>query len=355
MRINKVRLLLEITQAAMWACVFLLPSIIFLLFTHDFAGMVGPFRIMLILILPAFAAYYLNYYFLVPLLVFKHRLPVFILANLALLGINFFNNYCRSDWINVIPLQLPDEVSSLMIAAGFTGFLAFALLGQVMVTLLAIGIRYIIKWNDERQAIEEEHRRNAEAELNWLKNQLNPHFLFNTLNNISSLIQIDPDKAQECIGQLSELLRYTLYESNVRKVRIGDEIAFMKNYIDLMTLRCSDTTRIESRFDEQDSDIMISPLLFISLIENAFKHGTSAHKESFIKIDMGMDGNDIVFSCENTLFEKKTKDYSGSGIGLENMKRRLDLIYPDAYSYRCFTEDNVYIALVRIRNIRNHV
>jgi len=355
MRINKVRLLLEITQAAMWACVFLLPSIIFLLFTHDFSGVVWPFRIMLILILPAFAAYYLNYYFLIPRLVFRRRLPVYILANLALLGINFFNNYCHSDWINVIPLQLPDEVSSLMIAAGFTGFLAFALLGQVMVTLLAVGIRYIIKWNDERQALEEERRRNAEAELNWLKNQLNPHFLFNTLNNISSLTQIDPDKAQECIGQLSELLRYALYESNVRKVRVADEVEFMKNYISLMALRCSKATRIEARFDETGSDLMISPLIFISLIENAFKHGASAHKESFIKIDMGMDGNDMVFSCENSLLEKKTADYSGSGIGLENMKRRLELLYPDVYSYDCFTEGDTYIALVRIRNIRKHV
>lgn len=122
-----------------------------------------------------------------------------------------------------------------------------------------------------------------------------------------------------------------------------------------MTLRCSETTRIESRFDVPDSDIMISPLLFISLIENAFKHGTSAHKESFIKIDMGMDGNDIVFTSENTLFEKKTADYSGSGIGLENLKRRLELLYPESYSYRCLTEDNAYIALVRIRNIRNYV
>lgn len=355
MRINKVRLLLEITQAAMWACVFLLPSVIFVLFTHDFGTVVWTFRIMFVLILPAFAAYYLNYYYLVPRLVFERRLPVYILVNLALLGITLFNNYFHSDWINVIPLQLPNEVSSLMIAAGFTGFLAFALLGQVMVTLLAVGMRYIIKWNDERQAIEEERRRNAEAELNWLKNQLNPHFLFNTLNNISSLTQIDPDKAQECIGQLSELLRYALYESNVRKVRIGDEITFMKNYIDLMTLRCSKTTRIESRFDVPDSDIMISSLLFISLIENAFKHGTSAHKESFIKIDMSMDGNDIVFTSENTLFEKKTEDYSCSGIGLENLKRRLELLYPDAYSYNCFTEGNAYITLVRIRNIRNYV
>jgi len=355
MRINKVKLLLEITQAAMWACVFLLPSVIFLLFTHDLAGVVWTFRFMLVLILPAFAAYYLNYYFLIPLLVFKRRLPAYILVNLALLGINFFNNYCHSNWINVIPLQLPDEVSSLMIAAGFTGFLAFALLGQVMVTLLAVGMRYIIKWNDERQAIEEERRRNAEAELNWLKNQLNPHFLFNTLNNISSLIQIDPDKAQECIGQLSELLRYALYESNVRKVRVIDEVEFMKNYISLMALRCSRTTNIKTRFDEIGSDVMISPLLFISLIENAFKHGTSAHQESFVMVSLDMDGDDIVFSCENSLFEKKTADYRGSGIGLENMKRRLELLYPDAYSYDCFTEVDKYIALVRIRNIRKHV
>ena len=346
---------MEITQAAIWACVLLLPSVIFLLVTHDLAGVVWPFRIMLALILPAFGAYYLNYYFLIPLLFFKRRLPAYILVNLALLGINFFNNYCYSDWINVIPLQLTDEVSSLMITAGFTGFLAFALLGQVMVTLLAVGMRYIIKWNDERQALEEERRRNAEAELNWLKNQLNPHFLFNTLNNISSLIQIDPDKAQECIGQLSELLRYALYESNVRKVRVIDEVEFMKNYISLMALRCSRTTKVKTCFDEIGNDVMISPLLFISLIENAFKHGTSAHQDSFIMVCLDMDGDDIVFSCENSLFEKKTTDYSGSGIGLENMKRRLELLYPDAYSYDCFTEVDKYIALVRIRNIRKHV
>lgn len=355
MRINKVRLLLEITQAAMWACVFLLPSVIFVLFTHDFGAVVWTFKIMLILIFPAFAAYYLNYYFLIPRLVFRRRLLVYILANLALLGINFFNNYCHSDWINVIPLQLPDGISISIITAGFTGFLAFALLGQVMVTLLAVGMRYIIKWNDERQALEEERRRNAEAELNWLKNQLNPHFLFNTLNNISSLTQIDPDKAQECIGQLSELLRYALYESNVRKVRVTDEVEFMKNYIALMALRCSRTTRIKTRFDETGSDVMISPLLFISLIENAFKHGTSAHQDSFVMISLDMDGEDLVFSCENSLFDKKTADYSGSGIGLENMKRRLELLYPESYTYSCFTEGNTYIALVRIRNIRNHV
>lgn len=354
MRINKVRLLLEIAQAAMWACVFLLPSVIFVLFTHDFGGVVWSFRIMLTLVLPAFLAYYLNYCLLVPLLVFRQRMPFFILANIALLGITFFYHFCRSDWVNVIPSQLPDGVSVSIITAGFTGFLAFVLLFQMMVTLLAVGMRYIIKWNDERQAIEEERRRNAEAELNWLKNQLNPHFLFNTLNNISSLTQIDPDKAQECIGQLSELLRYALYESNVRKVRIADEVEFMKNYISLMSLRYSRATKIETRFDDTANDAMISPLLFISLIENAFKHGTSAHHESFVKVSLDIDGDDLVFSCENSLLEKKTADYSDSGIGLENMRRRLELLYPEAYAYRCFTEKNVYVAFVRIKKIRSH-
>lgn len=354
MRINKVRSILEITQAAMWACVFLLPAAITGVFLHDFQGAVWTFRIMLMLVLPSFVVYLLNYYLLVPLLVFRHRLLHYILVNLILLGINFFMNFCRSDWVNVIPSQLPDGVSVSIVTAGFTGYLALVIVFQLMVTLLAVGMRYIIRSIEEQKAMEEERRRNAEAELTWLKNQLNPHFLFNTLNNISSLTQIDADKAQESIGQLSELLRYALYESNIKKVRLADELEFMKNYVDLMSLRCSRSARIDVQFDQVEGDMMISPLLFISLIENAFKHGISAHNESFVKVDMAIDGDDLIFSCENSVFEKNTADYSDSGIGVENMRRRLELLYPDAYSYRCFTENDTYIALVRIKNIRNN-
>lgn len=355
MRINKARFILEITQVIMWACVFLLPSIIYMMCIPDFQGALWVFKIMVKLVFPTFVVYILNYCLLVPKLVYARKLILFIIANLFLLAANFFINFYHDGWINTIPEQLPEEVSISIITAGFTGFVALVLLFQVMVTMLAIGMRYIIKWSEEKQEMEEERRRNAEAELNWLKNQLNPHFLFNTLNNISSLTQIDPDKAQESIGQLSELLRYALYESNVRKVRVADEIEFMKNYIDLMALRCSGITKIDTRFDDIGGDVMISPLLFISLIENAFKHGTSAHQESFVKVDLGMDGEDLVFSCENSILEKKTADYSGSGIGLENMKRRLELLYPKAYSYSCQIEGNTYIALVRIKNIRCHV
>ena len=173
------------------------------------------------------------------------------------------------------------------------------------------------------------------------------------MNNISSLVQIDADKAQESIAQLSELLRYALYESNCSKVKASDEVAFMRNYIDLMSLRCSDKTRVEVRFDDFDDSVQISPLLFISLVENAFKHGASAHLDSFVKMEMGMDGDDVIFSCENSIVPKKTQDYSGSGVGLENLRRRLELLYPGRHSFESFTEGEIYVVVVRIKNVRS--
>jgi len=346
--------MIEITQALIWACVYLLPPIVYGLYIHDFMGAWWSFRIILLITLPILASYFINYSLLIPRLLFRRKINVFILSNIFLMAVNFFWLFYRNSWIDIIPEQMPGKVSIAMITAGFTGFVIVMLILQFMVTMLAVGMRYVIKWSEDNQRMEEERRRNAEAELSWLKNQLNPHFLFNTMNNISSLTQIDPDKAQESIGQLSELLRYALYESNVRKVRLGDEIEFMKNYISLMSLRCNGSTQIEVSFEETVCNIMISPLLFISLIENAFKHGTSVHRDSFIRIDMTIEGDDLVFSCKNTFFEKKTADHCGSGIGLENMKRRLDLLYPESYSYKCLIENNIYIAQVRIDNIKAH-
>jgi len=187
--------------------------------------------------------------------------------------------------------------------------------------------------------------------LTWLKNQLNPHFLFNTLNNISSLTQIDPEQAQDRIGQLSEALRYALYDSNAEKVPLSGEVAFMENYIDLMALRCSEKTQVERSFAVPGHEVMVAPLLFISLIENAFKHGVSARNESVVKIDLHADGPDLCFVCENSLPEKTGEDRSGSGIGLANLKRRLELIYPGAYSYEQSVSDGMYRVEVRLKNL----
>jgi LytS/YehU family sensor histidine kinase len=226
-----------------------------------------------------------------------------------------------------------------------------AFLVQCVFILLAVGVRQIQRNHELRLKIEEEKRKGTEAELNWLRHQLNPHFLFNTLNNISSLTQIDPDKAQESIGQLSDLLRYALYDSEAEKVQLASEIEFMDNYIDLMALRCNELTTVEKQLEAPSKPVEVAPLLFISLVENAFKHGVNARHPSFVNVSMHMDGDDLVFACDNSLFEKQGTDHIGSGIGLENMKRRLELLYPGRYTYEQTAIDDTYHVQVTLKSL----
>ena len=353
---RKINTYVNMIQVLLGLCVFFLFCLAFYFLGGAAAGSIWGIVQMTAkaAVLPVLL-YILNYSLLVPRLFFSGRKAWFFLADALVVIVAIF--------LPVLFMEIPEDIdmeklSEQLNGLSFMKILAGSIIMRVVLYLcmiaLAIGMRYAVRWYEERKNLEEERRRNTEAELNWLKNQLNPHFLFNTLNNISSLIQIDADKAQDSIAQLSDLLRYALYESNNAKVRITDEVEFMRNYIALMSLRCSGKTAVEVHFDEFDPSLMISPLLFISLVENAFKHGTSAHHESYVKVDMGLDGDDVVFSCENSMAPKETLDYSGSGVGLENLKRRLELIYPGSYSYRSFVEDGRYVAIVRIINVKDH-
>ena len=222
----------------------------------------------------------------------------------------------------------------------FSGLLMFLVLNCV-IAAIAIGIRHFMQIRKIRKQLDEEKQKNTEAELAWLKSQINPHFLFNTLNNISSLIQIDPDAAQDSLAQLSDLLRYAMYESNKPTVSIQGEVEFMRNYIELMKLRCNDMTEVNTTFDVQSMEI--APLLFISLVENAFKHGVSSSRESKINISMTQIGNTLTFICDNTNYPKTDADRSGSGIGLENTHRRMELLYHDRYEWeQSILPDNIY-------------
>jgi LytS/YehU family sensor histidine kinase len=214
---------------------------------------------------------------------------------------------------------------------------------------IALLAHHVYRSQTVKRQLEEEQQKRTEAELEWLKNQLNPHFLFNTLNNISSLVQIDADKAQDAIAQLSDLLRYAMYETRREMVPLQGEIEFMRNYVELMKLRCSEKTMVNCQLSIVNSPLTIAPLLFISLIENAFKHGVSSNRDSRIDITLTADGQQLIFDCENTNFPKNDTDRSGSGIGLENTRRRLDLIYKDRYTWEQTLEDNIYKVKITIQ------
>jgi LytS/YehU family sensor histidine kinase len=303
---------------------------------------------------PVLLLYLINYFWLIPSFLFKAgRKKWFYISNAVLIVLINAKSLFPEPMTDEVREQLTESLPFTIndIWALYVGTVFVGIIVQCVFILLAVGVRQISRNHELRLKIEEEKRKSAEAELTWLKNQLNPHFLFNTLNNISSLTQIDPDKAQESIGQLSDLLRYALYDSDKDQVPLSGEIDFMNNYIDLMALRCNEMTEVEKDLSVQAGDAQVAPLLFISLIENAFKHGVNARFPSFVRVKMYPEGKDLLFTCENSVFEKGGTDEIGSGIGLENLQRRLELLYPGAFEYVSGSDGTTYSASVRLKGI----
>ncbi len=346
MKIQRKDIWLFVAQVAVWTIIlFSLPLATFLS-TQDLKATRTSFYVIWGLFQSPLVVYFANFYLLGPYLFFKRRHWLFVLTNLVLiLGLNsqFFLLYLRR---NSIP-NMPAMDANMWIGF-FGGFLVFLVLNFV-IAAVAIGIRHFIRTRQIRQQLKEEKAKNTEAELAWLKNQINPHFLFNTLNNISSLVQIDADKAQDAIAQLSDLLRYAMYETNKNTVPLQGEMEFMRNYVELMKLRCNDKTIVNCQLSTINNQLAVAPLLFISLIENAFKHGVSSNRDSRIDITLTTDEHQLTFICENTNFPKSDTDRSGSGIGLENTRRRMDLIYKDRYTWEQTLEDNIYKVKITIQ------
>ena len=327
---NRRNLIINTTQIVVWAGVFMVPAIVTGTMTGSLEQAIKVFTAGAMLLLPAFVLYSLNYYLLVPKLLHGGRAPWFYIINVAIIV-----GWLLWDYLDKRPIEFPQEVveqfGQRIMWAMYVGSILIRVFVQLLMIVIAVGLRRIMRANET-----------VVAELTWLKHQLNPHFLFNTLNNISSLTQIDPDKAQESIGQLSDLLRYALYDSEADKVSLAAEMEFMDNYIDLMALRCNELTKVEKSLERPQQSVEVAPLLFISLVENAFKHGVNARYPSFVRIGMRYADGKLLFQCQNSLFEKQGSDHIGSGIGLENMKRRLELLYPGKYSYKQQADENTY-------------
>ena len=197
------------------------------------------------------------------------------------------------------------------------------------------------KWATAEQKLRESEAAKTEAELKNLRSQINPHFLLNTLNNIYALTAIDQTKAQEAIQQLSKLLRHMLYDNQEPFVALQDEILFLENYVSLMKIRLSQEVDVTFVKNVRDPYQKVAPLLFISLVENAFKHGISPTEHSFVHLTMMEDGTRLCVTIENSYHPKNKQDRSGHGIGLKQVQRRLELAYPGRYDWqKGVSEDN---------------
>ena len=306
-----------------WVGIFLMPLLITMLEGHprSFDWYATNF----FLTLSICVMYYLNYFVFVDHYLMRQRVRRFALANaLASLILSFVDYITVGIWL----LRVDESVKQgVLIQSGIYFFLVlyvlFALAASLSVAIRMTEHTYIsgIKLADARKM-------QAETELSNLKNQLNPHFLFNTLNNIYALIDIDKERSKEAVHDFSHLLRYVIYDTSPLRVPISGELAFIKEYVHIEQIRLSEWCQITLRMPPVDERLQIAPLLLLPFIENAFKHGISYSKSSFIHIDITLNGDQLSCHIHNSNHAKRHE----GGIGIENTSKRLNLLYPGKYT-----------------------
>ena len=293
----------------------------------------------------AMVVFYMNYSYLIERFLFARRVWLYLFSNMLLVPVVIIASHL------LFRMTPPPEVVSMPnreYRIPFYFFIFIDVIKYIFITVLSVALKATNSWykiDTERKDLEKQR---SEAELQNLKNQLNPHFLFNTLNNIYSLIAINGEQAQEAVHELGRLLRYILYDSAHEYVTLGKDIDFVRDYVALMRIRMPEHVELKTEIQIGQPDVLIAPLLFISLIENAFKHGVSNSKPSFIHITITADNKQIKCTIRNSYFPKDEHDQSGSGIGLVNLQKRLDLLYPNNYTFSNKHQNEVYSSILTI-------
>ena len=226
------------------------------------------------------------------------------------------------------------------------------ILGEIYVITFVTAIKLAIDWIKQKEYLTETNEMLLENELKYLRSQIQPHFFFNTLNNLYSLTIDKSDKAPDLILKLSDLMKYFLYETGKEFQTLENEISHIKDYIEIEKLRYDENLKVNFNINSKTKKVIVKPLILIPLVENAFKHGArNSKKNGYITIDLNATSNLLDFRIENS-FEKPTKKIKAQigGIGLTNLKKRLDLNYgPDFFNLDIIKEKNKYIAHLKIK------
>lgn len=260
--------------------------------------------------------FYINMYLLVPKLLFKNRYILYCLSILAIIALS-----AKTYSLAVYLFNLETDENGLNIPL-------FASLIIVLVSASS-SVKLFQKWVVDKQLIYELEKSKTVAELEQLKNQINPHFLFNMLNNANVLTKKDPEKASQVLMKLSDLLRYQLYDSARDKVLLTSDIHFLEDFLNLEKVRRDSFDFVISK-EGNLSGVQVPPLLFISFVENAVKHNNDAAKPSYVNLFFDVRNDMLFFKCINSKPKVKAVNANG-GLGLANIKRRLELLFPQSH------------------------
>lgn len=349
---NKSTKIIEtVTITGIWLIIFVLPVLLFREFNNiDWQAVHRAWR----KLIPFLILFLVNRLFLVPYFFIKKRYIVYLLLVICSMAVFLTHNYLdikknMPSHINIIDNKPPPFIDKNSVGRPDNNFFKepkkpfgprpknfplFLMLNNLLFGLLVIGLdtslKVSIKWSEAEREKAKLEKENIQNQMSFLKHQISPHFFMNTLNNIHSLIDINKDEAKETIIKLSKLMRYLLYESDENKVPLQNEVEFIQSYINLMRLRYPEKVKINVNLPQQLPNKQIHPMLFVPIIENAFKHGISYTDGSFINIDLIIVDNNLVFKTENKK-QNLPVNKTCSGIGLQNIRKRLNLIYGHQY------------------------
>ncbi len=253
-------------------------------------------------------------------------------------------------------LPKPRHMENVTLSHGqlFMAYFRFIIRDGVMM-ILSIALAYAMRLSKTRDEMRsrvlelEAERRNTE--LMNLKAQLNPHFLFNSLNNIYALIAIDADKAQQSLHELSNMLRFMIYDSESETVPLAKEMQFISDFTRLMSLRLNPSVKLSCELpDVYDNTLKIAPLLILTLIENAFKHVAVVDGKGFIKISIDVDEETFICKVENSFRNEDPQNLEkgASGVGLKNIEKQLNLLYPNSYQLQIGNQHDVFYSELTI-------
>jgi hypothetical protein len=302
--------------------------------------------------LPAVTGFYLFYFQLVPRLLAKRNIKLFIKRGILvsmLTGLIFslWATAVLHDWKPGYPVaqyKVMQETAPWLFFWMFLGFSFIIGMNGIVSTLL----RGFVSWYLNIRVKENLERETMKAQLELLRAQLHPHFLFNTLNNIDALIMENPQVASQYLVQLSGVLRFMLYQSADESVLLARELEFVSRYLELQKIRTNNKRYVEFVITGTDPGHSIAPLLYLPFLENAFKHATNKRISKAVAITFHIGEKDILFSCRNVIDNHRLETDTPGGLGLKLVRKRLELLYKDKYELTIQHTETVFYVQLRI-------
>ncbi len=348
----KKKIVQVVINIAAWACFLMLPFVFFSRPKDSSIIPDQPITLYFVLSNSLFICfYYFNAYLLIPKILARKKILLYILIIFSLLI--FFGTFPRLyDYLSnggllKLPpahwrVNRPPNVTRPLLAPGSIAIF-------LLVFVISTGVRVVSQWFQSERRNKEIENEKLHTELSFLRSQINPHFLFNTLNNIYSLAANQSEKTAEAVMKLSSIMRYVLTEAKNDAVPLEKEIQFITHYIELQKLRLTNKSSVDFTVTGEPAGKQVSPLLFLPFVENAFKYGISTREKSPITILLQIKNPELCFMVKNNKHTNTLlKPADNTGIGINNARRRLDLLYTDRYRLDILDEKSAYTVHLNI-------